>query len=438
MKVFNLLPGHVRRAFAIDLFSAILSGLYSGMAFTFAGIEARRLGAPTGWVAALESAGPLGSLISLFTATKLLSYDAVRTHAGVVGFGRGLLILLPLAGLFLPEGRILAGVLFASIVITSISSPSYLCIMQKVYPDNLRSQLLAYVRIGAACAGIVGAYGGGLLLEYMNIYFYYGLCAIPGTISCIIFLRIANGQHMIANKQKYETFSLKPYIEILRTNSIYRTFLMYTFIAGSGNLMVCAMAPVFWKDVLGMTSSQLGKLQSISFAISLVTFIFFSKIIDRARPIWIHSLLQGTLCLRIITYLISAIYATSNPLFLAFVLTGFCSAAFDLSHIRIVVLHGRSHNSALYQAIWAFGFGIRGLVMPAVAVWLVQLAGGTSKPYAYIFLFSTGLILTFIGSLLNYLQALKIKKLEADLITTKSKEPFETPSLAACEKQLCK
>lgn len=438
MNIFKLMSGEVRRAFVIDLFSGILSGLYSGMAFTFAGIEARRLGAPSGWVAAIESAGPLGSLISLFAATKLLSYDAVRTHARIVGFGRGLLIVLPLTGYFLPEGRILAGIFFASIVITSISSPSYLCVMQRVYPDHLRSQIMAYVRVGAAFSGIIGAYGGGLLLEYMNVHLYYGLTAIPGIISCIIFQRISGGKRIVASKQNHEIFSLKPYLEILRTNSVYRTFMMYTFIAGSGNLLICAMAPVFWKDVLGMTSAQLGRLQSISFAISLVTFIFFSRIIDRARPIWMHSLLQGTLCLRILSYLISAIYATSKPMFLAFVLTGFANAAFDLSHIRILVLHSTPQTLALYQAIWAFGFGIRGLLMPAIAVWLVRLAGGTSAPYAYIFLFSTGLFLTFTGSLLNYLQANKIKKLESDLMATRAKEISKLPSIVVCEKQPCK
>ncbi len=421
MRIIQPVPREARREFVVDLFSAIATGIYFGMTLPFAGIMARRLGATPGWVAAIEAATPLGCLLSLYWATKVRSLGAVRSVVLLAGIGRGLMMLMPVVARLVPEGTALVATVFASLLVSSLSMPAYTGVMGQVYPNRCRAMIMGYVRIGMACASVIGALVGGVCLERVDPFMYYAIGGAVGVVATLIFGRIARDTP--APEDSNETrFSIGQFTSILRVNIPYRNFLIFSFLCGLGNLTALSIAPVFWKDWLGMTPSDVSVFAAVLQTVSVITYFTMGAVIDHARPMWMISKLQLLCAVVPVIYVIAALTGSRYPLFVSFALRGFLLAAFNLGIMRTVIALAKGDDVSRYQGLWSFAFGIRGLLAPVIGVTLLNLGGGPERITGYLITFAAGFVLMAIGGALSVSLARRARHMENRILDREQKE----------------
>jgi MFS family permease len=425
MKIIHPVPPEARRQFVVDLFSAIATGIYFGMALPFAGITARRLGASPGWVAAIEAAAPLGCLVSLYWSTKVRSFGAVRSVVVLSGGGRGLLILMPLVACVVPDGRALAGTMFVSLFVSSLCIPAYVGVMGQVYPNRCRATIMGYVRIGLAGAWVIGSIVGGALLEKVDPFTYYAAAGTIGLSAGLIFSRIAKDRPPPMDPAATR-FSLRQFVPILRANIPYRNFLLFSFLLGLGNLIVMSVAPVFWKDWLDLASPDISVLAAVMQTVSVITYFSMGAVIDHARPMWMVSRLQLLYITVPVIYVIAGATGAGSVLFLSFALRGFLLPGFNLSITRAVITIAKEDDISRYQGLWSFAFGVRGVVAPVIGVWLLNLGGGPGVMTGYLIVFGTGFILASLGAGLSASLARRARRMENRILDREQREGEST------------
>src|SRR2546428_57081 len=179
----NWAAPRVRRNFRIDLFSAVLSGLYISVLVTFMPVVVRRLGGSPSDVALVIAAPFIGHLLAPVFAYLLAGIPVVRVVAGTTTLARVVLIVGVLVA---ATPLMLAVTTVVFFVITVANVAAYTALMQGIYPDRERAQAMANVRVGASIAGIASAALAGAFIDIIPAAYVFAAAtalALPGAVA---------------------------------------------------------------------------------------------------------------------------------------------------------------------------------------------------------------------------------------------------------------
>lgn len=361
--------------------TGVLSGGVAGVLVNtvFAGL-------PPAWmlavaVALLTGAGPLANMGSVFWAHWSQGRERVRVLSRLqLAFGACLLVaaLAPLssAGLILFVAAILGAQLIWCGIITVRAS-----IWRANYPRAARATFAARNQalvslISSAVAAITGWVVGFETGAYRWLLAATSLCVL-GSFVRLGGLRVRRQRRLLDLERRQQMgrgFSPRAFVAILREDALYRKYMLWMMVLGSGNLMFTA--PL----ILIMTN----QLEVASFNQMLITAALPTLIVPVATPVWARILSR----LHVIQFRSCNSRWYAGAILLA--LVGVVLSSVPVLWISAVVLGvgigggvlgwNLGHNdfatdarAAEYMGLHVSLTGVRGLIAPLIGVGLYGL-----------------------------------------------------------------
>ena len=407
----RFLPKQVRFAYRWDARSAWLSGLYAGMTAPFFGVIARRdLHASAFEISLLISAPFLGNLLSMFVAWHMQNRAKKPYMYWLTILGRAPLLLMA----FITTTPLFIGLIIVTQIIGSFNSPAYASIMKDAYPDRLRGQLMGLVRVGMTVMAMLGGLAAGQLMKDGLAWYWgalIGLAAalviahelqsslqrvlVAGVVALLTWLALPALAHGLSyrvlfpvagvlgvlavwlfnhvpegdpNMSPEKRFNVLEGLATLYHDKRFGLYTMAFFTFGFGNLLQSPLIPLFQVDELHITYDWVGWLAMVSAGTSAIAYGLWGRFMDRVGPFYVV-VLSFAIC-----SLSPFVYAASHSLpalFIASILMGIGAPGVDLTWLNAVMNFTDRDNIPRYAALHTFMVGIRGLLAPFVAAWLL-------------------------------------------------------------------
>lgn len=396
----------VKRTFRLDVSATLMYSVYSVAIGSFPAILVRKEGAAT-WIVSLIIAAPsIGSFSAIFWSR--ITEKMPRMKVMLIGGGLARLSLM--LTLFAFNPLLFALVMVICNVLEISKSPAYAAIMQQVYPNHRRGELMGKVRVATSIATIVAAAVVGRLFEVIDFRYVYVMAGLFGLGSILTFTRV----HYYGKPLQRPPTPLKKMLLIPRTDKRYGAFLASTFVVGFANWMAISIYPLIAVDELHVTSSFYGILGSVTSALSIIFYFVWGAYSDRRHPIVLTFISFALPVLNFVVYLIAW-----DPLFLFIVavVNGIANTAGDLSSINNAIRFPKDpHDVPHYMALYTSLIGIRGIVAPFLVSGLLVFL-----PSRWVL--TIGLLLMLLG-LLNFYVVMRRLLRDPEFA-----DPLNTPSV---------
>jgi len=344
----------VRRTFRLDVSAAVLFSVYNVVLVSFPAILIRQQGAAS-WIVALVIAAPsIGNFSAIFWSR--LTEKMPRMRVMLVGGGLARLSLLLMLLAFNP--LIFALVMVLCNILEISKSPSYAAIMQQVYPNNRRGELMGKVRVAISVATIIAATAIGQLLQAGDFRLVYAGASLFGIASTLVFSRI----HYYGSPSNRPPTPLKKMLLIPTKDRRYGAFLAATFLLGFANLMGLSLYPIIAVDKLHISNSFYGILTAITSGLSIIFYFIWGSYSDHHHPMILTFISFALAALNFIVYLVA-----SDALFLIIpaAINGVANAGFDLALINNAIRFPKEREDVPhYLALYTSLVGIRGVIAP--------------------------------------------------------------------------
>jgi dipeptide/tripeptide permease len=244
-------------------------------------------------------------------------------------------------------------------------APSYAEIMQQVYPNHRRGELMGKVRVATSISTIVTATIIGQLLQVMDFRWVYAGAGLLGVASILVFTQI----HCKDTPNNRPPTSLKKMLLIPRSDKRYGAFLASTFLLGFANWMALSIYPIIVVDELHVTNSFYGILAATTSGLSIIFYFVWGAFSDRHHSIVLTYIAFALSAVNIAVYLISW-----DPLFLLVpaAISGISNAAGDLSTINSAIQFPKDpQDIPHYMALYTSLIGVRGIIAPFLVSFLL-------------------------------------------------------------------
>lgn len=353
MRPLPLSP-RARHAFLHDLAGAVLFGLFSGTVLPFAGVVARRLGAPPLWISLLASAPALGFFLTAGWAPALVPRNPVALVVWPALVARGLFLLTPwLDG---PAG--LVALVVAYHLLNGLTVPAYAETVGRVLPPELRGRLVGIVRVGFSVAAMAASLSAGPAIEQLGHGPVFAAASVFGVAGALVFrrIRLPRGPgHSLATPPAWWTSLRDP---------AFRALLVTTFVFGFGGWMMAPAVPLLLVDELHATPAQVGVLSAASAVASVAGFFVWGRYVDRRSGVASMRTLLTTALATPVLFLVSF-----HPwvAVLPFAADGFFVAGLDLAWMAACMELAPPGRVAAYAAAYTILMGLRGVTAPFVA-----------------------------------------------------------------------
>lgn len=361
------IPFHSRVAYYYDSLAGFIFGFFSGMVLSFVPVVARRLGASVGQMALISSSFAIGLIL-----TSLWIYLTMRGKKMVTFYwpkltSRLLFLLMP----FVNTPAFFVGIVVLFYIVESIANSVYIAIMKEIYPDRDRARTMGYARITMNIAILTASFIGGRLLDWLGPHSYkivFPIGAVLGLISITTFTRVP---------LKEET-EVKPEMSFVRMvkgwfsdKTIWQMGGIIS-VAGFGNLLLGPLAPIFLVDKLKVSLSFVGLMATLASASVILSYYFWGSFIDRKGPI------QSLRIVFIVISVVPVLYIVGMKwsVLLASIFSSFAISGWELATFKYIST--RTNSSEKVQIDTGFFYtiqGIRGIIAPFVAVWLMKIFG---------------------------------------------------------------
>jgi len=241
--IFNhRMPSWLRTAYRYDSLGGICYGIFYGLTISFLFIIACKIGANPNQMALLSSSAYIGALFSIWWAyisrkrPKMVFTVRTKTLARLLFLLMFCVtkptyyVLLVIAYWFLEFG----------------GTPTYIRVIEEIYPQEDRGKALGYVRVELALAAIIFSYLGGWLLDKISYRVVFPLGAVVGVLALLFFRQIPLQEEKVKKERRH--FSLLYLIRLLKRNLLFRQFSISIMLLGSGFLISLPLYPIFLVD----------------------------------------------------------------------------------------------------------------------------------------------------------------------------------------------
>lgn len=378
-------PEIVRRNFRIDLFCAVMAGVYGAVLIAFMPVVVRRMGGSSFDVALVVAAPFIGHLLSPIGIYLLSGLPAVRVVAGIVTLSRSVFI----AGVLVATTPLMLAMTSLAFWIIAVANiAAYTTVMAAIYPDRERAQAMSKVRIGASVAGIASAATAGILIDVVPATLVFAAVAIVSMPGALAFFWIRDEGRASGRERR-------PALVIAReiwSDVRYRRLLTANTVFGLGNLMNVAIVPIMLVDHFDAPNSFVGATAALASVTAIVAYLFWGRMIDRGSSLQLSAYNTTLLLLVPLTYLFAPSIWFLVPLA---VVQGIVNAGFEITFHTNVVQAAPPGRVLDYATAQSFLLGIRGTIAPFTASALMTLVEPRNVLYVAITLMVVGLVLYF-------------------------------------------
>lgn len=360
-------PLMMRPAYWWDTRAALFWGLYYGLALSYFTVIAVRLDLPPlaiGLVAAAPYLGYLGT--SWFAAHPL----GTRCVPACV---RGWTIARTIPGLmfFTPDRPwLFLAVCLGTWVVEAWAMPAYSVIVQRVYPESDRGRAMGNVRTFSTTAIMLAAALGGVLLDRLGddgYRFLFPAGALSGIVATLYFSRI----RVPHGGDRLRAMPVARAWRYIRRRPPLLMFTVAQMLAGTGNLLIIPLFPLFQVRELHLNNAAIGLLVALTGLGNALTFSFWGRQIDRNGPLVTLQRIMYTVPFAGLLYCLSG---GIWPVIIATAITGITQFSWDLAWQNYLYRSTGRHIQGVIGLQYTL-LGLRGLVVPALGVMLAERIG---------------------------------------------------------------
>ena len=353
----------VRRNMRIELFSSIAYGIFTATCIQFIPVVLRRLGASTDQLAFYGAQGYFGSILTLVSVMLI----GQRQPKGYLLFFWSMARGVFLCFAFVHDVRwalVLTGLFW---LFESFPSPAYARIVKAIYPDEIRGQVIARVRLGKAGAVLLVAPLAGWALDRWGFQLLFPVAGLLALLATAIFSRMALPDLAAPPRQSPALVSLW---QIARNNRAFVIHLLGVIFFGLGSNVGYPLYPLVEVDRLNLSYGQVGWLgmaQSIAWLIGLVVC---GRLIDQRGPFWTLRANYVAAFFVPFTYIWADSMWTLLP---AFIAQGIVTAGVDMAFLNITLQLAEPGKILQYAALQSTVIGLRGMAGSLLGAGLVRL-----------------------------------------------------------------
>ena len=364
LNYFDGFPKQLRENFKNDLCAGIMAGVLLGGVNNFVLVQARRLGATPFEIAFLTACPFIWLLFSPLWERIWGRQSPYKMVFIFDGLARLSLILLLLN--FSRNWYIFLFTIYY--LLSSISATVYGRAMCLAYTPQVRGTLMGWVRVGLSLASVVSLFLAGQLLPLWGVQRYFACLALFGLASAWFFRQIKplnSEEKVIVNPRSLSIF------EILKTDRLYRQYMMALFVFGISNLMSIPIFTIYQVDTLKITDGFISMVALVTSASALGFYLIGGRLIDQGTPV---KLLINFFALAALIPVIYLIMGGQNGfLFLSAIILGMVNAVTDLASLNSVLYFAKEDEKVgSYMAVHMNLLGLRGTIGPLLIPFLIN------------------------------------------------------------------
>jgi len=362
------------RTFRLDLLRSFPTGILETLGTTFAVLLAIRVfHAPSAGKAMLVGAAPAGLLASLAVV------PLVRRWAWTPPKANALLWLLSSLSFLLlalgPESRLWfqSGV-FCAIFFLALGAPLMAPVYRRNYGAHDRGRLFAWAamgRMGAAmiAAWLIGLWLGGGESHYHQLFLVYAACALAGSI-CLWYMEAA--------PLRSDSVHLFSAFRHTRDDPAFRKLLIVWMFIGLGNLSGMAVFVEYVTNPvhgIALPTASLGLLTTtLPFGFALISIVGWGWLFDHVHFYRLRGFISILFLFGIAAYYLVPPMA---GLIIGMILHGLARGGGNVAWSLWVTKFAREDHVTEYMSVHTFLTGVRGVLTPFAAFFLIELTSPT-------------------------------------------------------------
>lgn len=368
----------VRRNMYTELLASVAYGIFYAAAIQYIPVVLRRLGASSELLAVYTAQTYLGSILTSLSI--VLMRRRRPKHFVVLCWVAARSLFLLFALVTQTYWLLVVTALFW--LLESFPSPGYTRIIQVIYPERLRGQVISVVRLGMVAAILVATPLAGWALDRFGYRLLFPLAGLMGILATWIFSKLRVDEGPLPPRQTRSVTSLW---QLVRHNRPFALHLLSFALYGLGGLLGYPLYAVVQVDRLQLSYTMIGLLGMAQSAAWLVGFLIWGRLVDRKGGLPVLGINQLISVIVPLAY----IWATDGWLLLpAFIVQGLINAGVDLGLISTCIQLAEKDKVVEYAAVQATVVGLRGIVTPFIGAGLVRLGMADT----YIFALGAGFI----------------------------------------------
>ena len=358
-------PPQARDAYTRDATAGILSAAMGGATLPFIIVIARMtLKASAMEVALLTMAPAAGYMLSIVWAKLTLGRRKMPYAVYPWIIARSLFFF----AIFATCSRSFTGLYVLFCIFTSIAVPPYTDLMKEIYPDSDRGRIMGYVRVLTSVASIIFALIAGVVLKYVSYRYVFPVAAVFGVWSALVFNKIPTRQTTGEPGVRLGIFIWDSVVVMFKDKG-YMWFCLGIFIYGFATYLASPVFALYEVDNLHVATVRQSIFTFVASAFSMIGYFFWGTRLDRRRPEKIVAVQAFAWVLVPIIYIFASKWWMLMPVK---ILAGFLGAGNDLAYFMGVIYFAPRDRLSQYQAIFLTLIGIRAIIGPLSAGWLVD------------------------------------------------------------------
>lgn len=365
------LDASTRRNMRVELFSAVLYGVFIA-ALLFVPAILTRLGGSPGLISVYLSLSYLGHVSSSASLFFVRRFSPKAFAVVCWTLGRMAFVLMAFAtntsGVL-----VLAAILW---LLEVLPNPAYTRILQSIYPIAYRGKIMALVRFGMALTILIFTPIVGWALDRAGYQVVLPIAGLMGIAAALVFIKLTIQG---TGGSPAPTQSLRNAVRVVARNKRFVMLQLGVTLFGLGGLSANPLYPDVQINRLGLSYTQLGLLGLVQSASWLLGYFIWGRLIDR----------YGSLRSTFLTFAISAVppftyaFASTGWMLLpAFIGIGLVSAGADISLVNSCLELSDPDHTQEYAVAQSTVIGLRGLVAPFLGVGLLAL--GVPQPIVFV------------------------------------------------------
>lgn len=378
------LTPEVRRNMVVELLASVAYGIFYAAAIQYIPVVLRRLGASSELLALYTAQTYLGSIL---TSLSIVLMRRRRPKSFVVfcwALARSLFVLFALV----TQVYWLLAVTALFWLLESFPSPGYTRIIQVIYPERLRGQVISVVRLGMVTAILLATPLAGWALDHFGYRVLFPLAGLMGLSATWLFSKLHVDEGPLPPRQTRAVSSLW---QLVRHNRPFAIHLLSFAVYGLGGLLGYPLYAIVQVDRLQLSYTEIGFLGVAQSAAWLVGFLIWGRVVDRKGGLPVLRINQLISVIVPLAYL----WATDGWMLLpAFIVQGLINAGVDVGLISTCLQLAERDKVVEYAAVQATVVGLRGIITPFLGAALLRLGVADSQ------IFALGAALIFLSWLL--------------------------------------
>ena len=378
------LTPEARRNMYMELLASVAYGIFYAAAIQYIPVVLRRLGASSELLAFYTAQTYLGSIL---TSLSIVLMRRRRPKSFVTLcwlMARSLFLLFALVS----QVHWLLIITAFFWFLESFPSPGYTRIIQVIYPERVRGQILSIVRLGMVAAILLATPLAGWALDRVGYRILFPIAGLMGIGATWIFSQLRVDEGPLPPRQTRSVTSLW---QLVRHNRPFAIHLLSFAVYGMGGLLGYPLYAIVQVDRLQLSYTEIGFLALGQSAAWLVGFLIWGRLVDRRGGLPVLRINQLISVVVPLTY----IWASDGWMLLpAFIVQGLINAGIDIGLISTCIQLAEKEKVVEYAAVQATVVGLRGIITPFLGAALLRIGVADTR------IFAAGAALIFLSWLL--------------------------------------